>query len=686
MTTIRTTIAGRSWPQGRILILDFDFFQAIGGGQTFYRRMIERHPEIEFHYPSRGPDCRSAAMGGLPRNARPFAFDALSDLPLPTSVRHSSTYDQHYTKVLSPIAAAIQGSLFDVVEVPSFFPVAHLVRPVLGAYGSVARRISLGLLGWLSVSIDLAYEDEASRSTTRQQLEQCEANSVAAADALYTISELHYAENAFFGRQPTIIDIHNALEEFPLPNPMPPGSGPPDLWYVGRLDRAKGPDLFIEMAARIPRKLYRSINLTGPDNRAWSSGPTWSDKLLERAAELKLEVTYHGQLADAELRERVYRGRNVLVVPSRTDAFNYVSLEALVNGCPLLLSRHTGSAGFLQRSHGRIMPQVIAPEDVSASATALGRLLKNYSAHVKALRRELIRRPFRRPEPGFMDEVFSLDRIREPALPLMAAPLPLLSSTAQLWRPTPAAGTECADASVIVTVRDATDRLAATLGSLARMTPLAREVIVVDDGSRDPAAVRRLVGEYGPAFRLLRQGRQGEPYASNAGWMAASHSYVALLRAGEMLDPQFLTIGLRELDGDPAASVFLPLNGDTPRNALSVSAWSHAPGLLLRRTVLAAAGGLDVSLGTLARADLLLRLRAQGPTHGSNFSRPLASRAWGLTPPATEEQVAVLRRRAFAALQPFANAAEIAPRQQKAAHKAAGNREVRNTKRQRSMA
>ena len=34
----------------KVLIAEFDLFHKIGGGQTFYRRLIETNPEIEFYY------------------------------------------------------------------------------------------------------------------------------------------------------------------------------------------------------------------------------------------------------------------------------------------------------------------------------------------------------------------------------------------------------------------------------------------------------------------------------------------------------------------------------------------------------------------------------------------------------------------------------------------------------------
>src|SRR4051812_45338256 len=56
----RTTESSGETSLPNVLILDFDFFTAVGGGQTFYRRVVERNPNFVFHYPSRGPDLAIA--------------------------------------------------------------------------------------------------------------------------------------------------------------------------------------------------------------------------------------------------------------------------------------------------------------------------------------------------------------------------------------------------------------------------------------------------------------------------------------------------------------------------------------------------------------------------------------------------------------------------------------------------
>ena len=138
----------------RVLIVDFDFFTAVGGGQTFYRRVVERHPEMQFLYPSRGPDLRLRAE--LPSNAEPFALDSdeadpglvvtLRDAGLPWS-------DVTLGVTLGAVGRSLQGESLDIVEVPSFRPCAHLVRPLFAAHGIRVGRVSLGLLGWVGMSL-----------------------------------------------------------------------------------------------------------------------------------------------------------------------------------------------------------------------------------------------------------------------------------------------------------------------------------------------------------------------------------------------------------------------------------------------------------------------------------------------------------------------------------------------------
>ena len=73
--------------------------------------------------------------------------------------------------------------------------------------------------------------------------------------------------------------------------------------------------------------------------------------------------------------------------------------------------------------------------------------------------------------------------------------------------------------SVVVPTRDRPDRLATCLAALERQTVPELEIVVVDDASRDAAAVAAVAGA--PRARLVRGAGRGPAAARNAGVAAA---------------------------------------------------------------------------------------------------------------------------------------------------------------------
>jgi mycofactocin system glycosyltransferase len=93
--------------------------------------------------------------------------------------------------------------------------------------------------------------------------------------------------------------------------------------------------------------------------------------------------------------------------------------------------------------------------------------------------------------------------------------------------PRPSAATSQADVTVVVPVRDrphGLERLLAAIGRTAGVLP----VVVVDDGSRDALAVRRICARYG-ATAVRHDLPRGPSAARNRGLAAAATPYVAFL-------------------------------------------------------------------------------------------------------------------------------------------------------------
>lgn len=80
------------------------------------------------------------------------------------------------------------------------------------------------------------------------------------------------------------------------------------------------------------------------------------------------------------------------------------------------------------------------------------------------------------------------------------------------------------------------------------------EIVVVDDGSTDPATVTLLDSLSWPRVRVLRQANQGLPAARNAGIGVARGEYVIPLDADDQLEPEFIEMMSQALDHNPGAA------------------------------------------------------------------------------------------------------------------------------------
>lgn len=121
------------------------------------------------------------------------------------------------------------------------------------------------------------------------------------------------------------------------------------------------------------------------------------------------------------------------------------------------------------------------------------------------------------------------------------------------------ANPEVDDVTVVVPVRDRPQQLARLLAALPGLP-----VVVVDDGSQEPAATRAVVEEFGG--RLVRHERSAGPAAArNAGLAVAGTPFVAFLDSDVVPVPGWLGVLRRHLD-DPAVAVVGPrVLGGEPR-------------------------------------------------------------------------------------------------------------------------
>jgi glycosyltransferase involved in cell wall biosynthesis len=161
--------------------------------------------------------------------------------------------------------------------------------------------------------------------------------------------------------------------------------------------------------------------------------------------------------------------------------------------------------------------------------------------------------------------------------------------------------------SVVVSCFDLGSTLEEALASVEAQTLRDFEILVVDDGSRDPETLAVLGRIPAERARVLRTENRGLPAARNHGVRFAGGEYVCCLDADDRLHPEWLAKAVACLDADPGlafASHWLRTFGDEEGDwkptdcdfpaLLDMNTVNGAA--LVRRSVWEAVGGQDETL------------------------------------------------------------------------------------------
>lgn len=260
-----------------------------------------------------------------------------------------------------------------------------------------------------------------------------------------------------------------------------------------------------------------------------------------------------------------------------------------------------------------------------------------------------------------------------------------------------------APVSVVVTCYNQEAFIEEALASVLAQTHahLIREVIVVDDGSRDRSAAKvREYADRDPRIRLIVQANAGASVARNTGVSAATGDYIAFLDGDDAWQPARLaaqwavaerlpSVGL--LYGDfqhfgarddvVRARRYSAEDADVVRKLFIAGGPVLTSTTLIRRDCFAAVGGFDPALRVGEDAEMWLRIASRFPIqHAPGVlvrKRVLASSmgALGRTEPAHVAASTAVMLRHFPELRPLRAARETRlNRRIGTFHLAAGNR------------
>jgi glycosyltransferase involved in cell wall biosynthesis/GT2 family glycosyltransferase len=397
------------------------------------------------------------------------------------------------------------------------------------------------------------------------------------------------------------------------PPPIPPvegawsgSAGAPVFVALGRLGEMKGSqDLVRAAVSLLEAGVDLQVRFVGADGWSPTAGAPMTEWLQSMVPERhRSAFSYPGSLAREHISDLLHDATAV-VVASRFESFCLAAHEARRLGLPVIVPDLPAFRGLFDESTGAL----VYDRTVEGLAGAMGRLAED-----EGLAARLAKRPV--PQPGDTWAAYRSDpeprhpraqaglateasKEVEGSAPPTSKPSPTLR-TVYRYLPGPVARVAARlapqgvkdrlrrraswpeeqerkerdnrlrdiarriaagdfpepgspDVTVVIPVHDNADFLEEALASVYEQTHQSWEIVVVDDGSTDPAVVSFLDSLDRPRLRLHRQENRGLPAARNAGMKLARGEFLVPLDSDDELAPEYMARLLEALRRDPRA-------------------------------------------------------------------------------------------------------------------------------------
>ncbi|MDP2287940.1 MAG: glycosyltransferase [Actinomycetota bacterium] len=383
----------------KVLLAGDSLFSSTGGGQRFYEVQVRKNPDIQFFALS-GGETRRRGSSALPRNLRFVPLfganrQSVVDGSLDNLLIEGKPILQgkaHDIAFLMDMAASVAGMEFDVVDIPDYLPFSALLPAILRSFDVKVGKFALSMHGTLSMGLTDNWDNNSIELTALRQFEDLLYRSV---DVRYAISKRYLDSwTKTTGLGGVLVDpgvsIYLPSEEEKAKKTgsrerqpvVPTLDGAPELCFVGRQEKWKGPDIFVEFCSRLPQNLFSGFKVIGPDVSI--NGVSSHNEVGKLADRRGLPLAKH-EVASREMRDWYSTERKVVMLPSRVDTFNLVALEALLAGCPTIVSIECGVVDYLDEHYPGIPFIRFDPEDMMNSYEAVVDLAVNYDLHKAAL-------------------------------------------------------------------------------------------------------------------------------------------------------------------------------------------------------------------------------------------------------------------------------------------------------------
>lgn len=361
----------------KVLLVTTDLYKSIGGGQTVYKKIIEATPDIQFFY------FRDHEQADSPRpvNAQSISLLAFRRLTV-LEPSLSPSYKISALEEADRFARSVAGQTFDVVDIPDFYAFGSLLRDAFAHHQVKVGRVVLAMHGNISKSIEMSWDPADNK--IYEELRMLEQYQFDAADGVYAISPRYIREwQSVVNREVHYIDpAHFVAAEIKTAQPGK-SDEKPSVYCIGRSERRKGNDLFVELLRWLNKSTYGRAAHIG--DQVYSNQGISSGYHLQRIAKCRdIEVESLPAMNSIQL-SQLYAGRSIVVLPVRYDTLNLVALEALFSGCPVAISSCAGVCDYLDEYHPGLPYLKIDFDNFYAAVSDLQDILDNYDKHRQAL-------------------------------------------------------------------------------------------------------------------------------------------------------------------------------------------------------------------------------------------------------------------------------------------------------------
>ncbi len=261
------------------------------------------------------------------------------------SVHYGSTYKfsgKYGSNLMEEVAryAMVGGAIGDARK--DEFDIIHAHDWLTYMAGVAAKRMSGKPL---VVHVHATSFDRSSDQNIDTRVYEIEKKGMELADKVITVSDL--TRNIVvtkYGIDPDkVVTVHNAVD-FSGRNEMSVERGVRDkvVTFLGRITFQKGPEYFIEAAAKVLKRC--------PDVRFVMAGSgDMMNRSIRQVARLGISDRFHftGFLRGADV-QKMFALSDVYVMPSVSEPFGISPLEAMRSGVPAVISRQSGAAEVLK--------------------------------------------------------------------------------------------------------------------------------------------------------------------------------------------------------------------------------------------------------------------------------------------------------------------------------------------------